>query len=85
MIYLVGSVESAHRWCTDNGCPPVPDGRSIRFVHRLDQAQGVRPRPGDQIVVLGDLTDDQIRAFDRLKHQRELSRGRRENSLRQAP
>lgn len=83
MIYLVGSVQRAMRWCVDNGYQAVP--HEIRFISGLDQSKGVRPRPSDTILNLGDLSETQEIAWRRLKHDRELSRGRRETSMRQAP
>lgn len=81
MIYLVGSYQRAWAWCIEEGVD-ASDAQEVCVISDVEHAQGHRPRPSDRIVVLEDGSGD---AALRLRHSQELTRTRRDISLRQAP
>lgn len=88
MIYLVGSWHRARMWGIDKDVDVGPANREVIVITSLERAMGHRPRPSDEIITLHGVTssDDYVfEAFTYLDHARELARGRREQSVRQAP
>lgn len=90
MIYLVGSLERARRWCMDNELTAEFDrasrgqSRELRLVTDLQKVHGYRPILGDSIIALvGQGYDHQAHLY--LTYQLKLAEQRREISLRQAP
>lgn len=85
MIYLVGHYHAAAVYGHTHGIDTSSLNHDVRVVVDESRVQGLRPRPSDSIVLLHGSTDSQMTAYDRLIHERELARQRRDASLRQAP
>lgn len=82
MIYLVGSYHAARMWGIDEDVDTNPRAGVVKVITTLEYAHGLRPLLSDRIVLL---RDGDVEAHLYLEHALELSKGRRDISVRQAP